>query len=536
MAEEEQPTKNIVDIRQGLRRTAKASGQEPPGDGIEMPLVSISQPVSHAAHQVGELIADAPLFRFGESLVTVDSEGEMKSMNANRFVSWAESYFFPTVERRDGPVISSMSRDFAGLILSSDRFQEQIREIKSVNPVRLPVWRSNEKSVLTTGPFWKSGEWELELLPAGYDADSQTFTGRQIEYSAEMTKAEAEEFLGDVLKEFPFAREDEIGNRRSLGAHFAAMIGVFCRSLFPEGTIRPMMIYNGNQSGSGKSLLMRMALCPVYGPPPESSKPGNEELRKQLDIAAMNRKPFHVIDDASSLHSNDLNRFCNSPVHEARVLGQSRTVIVPNVTQVFVTGNQLQISPDLARRSLITDLFEPGKATERTFSQVLTPDWFWQQETRAKFLAAFYAIVRDWKENCYPACPLSNHNSAPIWANVIGSILRNFNGNLEPFTKRTFDLGGGDESGAALEMLLVKLATDAPDEGEEFSSSELISEAESLGLLEAISGYAKDPRKALGHRLKKMRGRVFDDQKGRKFEFGKRDKSFGAVYPITFLK
>jgi hypothetical protein len=53
--------------------------------------------------------------------------------------------------------------------------------------------------------------------------------------------------------------------------------------------------------------------------------------------------------------------------------------------------------------------------------------------------------------------------------------------------------------------------------------------------LEPIAGRSKDPRKAIDHRVKRLRERVFTDQAGRRFEFGKRDKSFGAVYPIRFL-
>lgn len=534
---EEKQSDNVVNIRDGLRRLAKSSNQEPPGEGLEMPMVSMGQPLSHAAHAIGQILADEPLFRFGDDFVTVDGDtGEMKAMSPNRFCSWVESYLFTTMPRRDGEVIATMKKEYAAQVLSSDRFREQIREILAVNPVRLPVWRGGSgKAVSPTGAFWEEGDWRIELLPAGYDADTKTFTIEQVRFPVDVSRHEATEFLAEVLKGFPFAKEDENGNCRALGVQIAGMVGVFCKSLFADGTIRPMMIFNGNQSGSGKSLLMRMMLCPAFGPPPESSKPGNEELRKQLDIAAMNRKPFHVIDDVNSLHSNDLNRFTNSPVHEARILGQSRTVICPNVTQVFVTGNQLSIAEDLVRRSLVIDLFEKGKATERTFEKVLTPDWFWQHETRARFLGVLWAIVRDWDEAGRPFHAEARHNSAPVWAGVIGSIVHHFNSKLKPFAKRTFDLGGGDESGAALEALLVAVADASPAAGDEFTTGELIEKAEELGLVEAIAGHAKDPRKALGHRLKRMRGRVFTDGKGRRFEFGKRDKSFGAVYPVRFL-
>jgi hypothetical protein len=386
------------------------------------------------------------------------------------------------------------------------------------------------------GAFWLEPEsdFEIELLPPGYDERTKTYTMEEVEYRNDLPLEEARTFLTEILQSFPWAREDENSNRRSTGVHFAAMIGVFCNSLFKEGTIKPMIVYNGNQPGSGKSLLMRMALCPVHGEPAESSKPNNEELRKILDIAALQSKPYLVLDDVASLYSNELNRFTNSPVHEPRILGKSQTEKRYNVTQVFTTGNMLSLAEDLVRRCLVVDLFEATKATERRFENELTPDWLCLSETRAKFLAALWAIVRHWSENGMPAFKEARHTSASQWASVVGAIVNHLNPRLLPFAKRTFSLGG-DESTAALEALICSIASDLEPSGDKFTTAELISAAEELNLIEAIAGHAKDQRKALGHRLKKIRGRTFTDKRKRKFNFGKQDKSYGAVYPFKFL-
>ena len=295
-----------------------------------------------------------------------------------------------------------------------------------------------------------------------------------------------------------------------------------------------MIVYNGNQPGSGKSLLMRMALCPVHGEPAESSKPNNEELRKILDIAALQSKPYLVLDDVASLYSNELNRFTNSNVHEPRILGKSQTEKRYNVTQVFTTGNMLSLAEDLVRRCLVVDLFEATKATERRFENELTPDWLCLSETRAKFLAALWAIVRHWSENGMPAFKEARHTSASQWASVVGAIVNHLNPGLLPFAKRTFSLGG-DESTGALEALICSIASDLESSGGEFTTAQLISAAEERNLIEAIAGHAKDQNKALGHRLKKIRGRTYTDKRKRKFTFGKQDKSYGAVYPFKFV-
>jgi hypothetical protein len=69
----------------------------------------------------------------------------------------------------------------------------------------------------------------------------------------------------------------------------------------------------------------------------------------------------------------------------------------------------------------------------------------------------------------------------------------------------------------------------------EYRPRELADKADALGLLDAIIPYAKDQSKALGQRLKLQRGRHYRDTEGRLFEFGKREVSAGAVYPIRFL-
>ena len=529
---------NIVEIEAGLEKLALSANLAPPGDGLNVPTVSMSLPLSHACHEIGQVLAASPLYRFGDGFVTIDKEGEFQPMSAVRFCSWAEGYLYTTMDRRAGQEIMTMRKEYAAGVLASDSFREQIREIKAVNHVRLPVWRGTGeiKPTRSNKPFWlaEGSDWHVELLPPGYDEKTKTFTLDGVPYAEDLSLEDAEAFLLDVLKAFPFAKEDGLGNTRSLGVHIAALMGVYCRAMFQPGTVRPMVIYSANQSGSGKSLLMRMALAPVFGTPAEKSKPSNDEIGKILDIAAMEARPYLVLDDCPSLHSNALNQFITSHMHEARVLGQSRNVRREIVTQVFATGNQLTLAEDLVRRSLVVDLFEPGKAPDRTFKELITDEWLFLTETRSQFLAALWAIMRSWKEADMPHDSEVRSSSASMWASVIGSLVNHLNPKLKPFAKRMYEMGG-DESGAALEALLIAIASDAPDGGAEYKPSDVIDEAEERGLLEAICGYAKDPRKALGHKVKKMRGRQFTDSHGRRFEFGKRDASYGAVYPIRFM-
>jgi hypothetical protein len=317
----------------------------------------------------------------------------------------------------------------------------------------------------------------------------------------------------------------------------AAMIGTYCHGLFPEGTAKPLVIFNANQPGAGKSILARVTLCPVHGWIPEGGKPDSEsELEKVLDSAAMARKPFLLLDDVANLRSQALNRFITSPVHECRRMHSQALMTAPKTCQVFATGNALSITEDLERRALIIDLFEAGKATDKKIAKgkEITSEWLAMPATRARFLAALWAIVREWRDEGMKMGG-GRKPSFERWAAVIGGVLSFAPSLADPFAARKV-LSGGDESTRALERVLAIVAgryesgdTPRPD------TAEILAAAEAEDLAEAITGFAKDAKKSLGWRLKRIRGRQFTDTRGRLFEFGKRDLGAGASYPITYL-
>ena len=74
--------------------------------------------------------------------------------------------------------------------------------------------------------------------------------------------------------------------------------------------------------------------------------------------------------------------------------------------------------------------------------------------------------------------------------------------------------------GAALRQLLCAVASDVEDTEKPhgFTNKQIADKAEELGLMDTIAGYAKDPRKVLGHKLKLLRGREFTDSRAGTFE------------------
>jgi len=468
-----------------------------------------------------------PLFRFGESLATVDEAGRIVQMNAERFTSWVEDYLVFTRPSKDGDQVESIGKDMAGKIMAADQFRVQLRELKAVSEVRLPIW-------IGTGE-----ERRVELAPAGFDAGTGMYTVERIAYREDLNMKEAWAILWtNCLKDFPWDPEGSDcipAKRRSFAAQLAVMVGIYCHALFEEGTPRPLIIYNANQSGSGKSLLMRVALAPVYGPPAESGKPETEaEFEKVLDSAAIARKPYLVLDDCKAIYSPALNRFTTSPIHECRLMHSQRLTTVPKSTQVVATGNDLAISEDLNRRALVVDLFEAGEAAARTFKKEITPSWLFAPSTRADFLAALWAIVRQWRDDGMPQMSSNRRASFEEWSGLVGGIVEAF-GLPNSFAPRQAE-AGGDEAGRALHLVIGRLVGEADlNEPPVLTTGDILERAEIDGMLELIVGMAKDPKKALGWRLKKLKGRNLMDTQRRPFEFGRRELAAGAKYPIRFL-
>jgi hypothetical protein len=518
------PTGGPEAIRRNFRAVAAATGTPAPDASPSLPTVDLNATLAPMASQLGMILHGAGLFRNALGLVTVDENtGALELMTPERFCSWVE-YHAAFVKYSKA---ESIGKDLAGKLLAADQLRVHLRELKGVYPVRLPAWHG--EGMTRT----------VRIAPAGHDTATGIFTLDGVPYDEDIAPEDALKFLLDTFRHFGWEAEGEpnFAKRRSFAVMLAAMLGTYCHGLFPEGTAKPFVIYNANQSGAGKSLLARVTLCPVHGWVPEGGKPESEaELEKVLDSAALARKPFLLLDDVDNLRSQALNRFLTSPVHEFRRMHSQALMSVPKVTAVYATGNSLNVTKDLDRRALVVDLFEAREATGKTIpkGKEITNEWLALPETRARFLAALWMFVRAWRDGGMPVGP-GRKPSFERWAAVIGGMLVNASPLFaDPFGKRNV-FGGGDESTRALERVLAIVAGRYNSEDEPCpTTDEILEVAKAENLMESITT-AKDEKKSLGNRLKPLRDREFIDTRGRLFRFGKRDISVGACYPIRYL-
>ncbi|MEO0413871.1 MAG: hypothetical protein AAF226_02835 [Verrucomicrobiota bacterium] len=399
----------VSNLSEALKPVSSMLGNEDDQDR-EVPEIDLNWPVGKKlARDLGQYVCNYGIFTQGRRIVTVDDSGDVQEMKPDRFGSWCEKWVSTIKWINGGTREVTMAETLAKKVLASDQFRATLKPLNGVNKVRMPVFR-------------KSGK--IELLAEGYDEESGFYTIDGVKYRRDMKRIEAQSIFEKYLKAFPWGdlNEEGVFHNRSAAVHMAAMIGTFCRTMFPLGTKRPMITYLANQPGTGKSLLGVMALAPVFGNVATATKPRDDEkFSVVLETIAQSFAPYLFIDDiGGGIFSNALNRFLTSSAHTGRLFhSNSEMFHVPATTQVFTTGNGIELTPDLQRRALIVDLFLAGDVRGRNFEVRITEDSLSSDEVRAELLAAMWAFVRDW-DQVRATNPLESFEA---WTEVVGAIV-----------------------------------------------------------------------------------------------------------------
>ncbi len=515
-----------------LAGVAKVTGADIPAEDRMSPRINVGGiTITELARALAMHLRSESLFRRVASgdLVTVNaSTGEMKPMGPVRFASWAEQRVTFTKESRDGDSKRvSISADIAARVLQSDIFCEAMRPLNTVNLVRLPAWANQTRTA-------------VKLLPAGYDESTGSFTVDGVPYRTDQEPDEARLFLLDAFKEFPFARpieapEQPLEQNRSFAVQMAAMFSIYCRQML-RGGLRPAVAVQANQAGSGKTLLVRMALAPVFGNVTVQAAPRDEnELGKLLTATVAAGHEYLCCDNLSGFFASaEMESFLTSPRRRGRILGQSQTVDAENTLSVFITGNGLSISPDLARRCLLCDLWFAGQVSERKLAKPIEEELIASPEARAGFLSAMWSLVDAWNNGGCKRSSGATLASFEGFAGVVGGIITRavF---ADPIARPEVQL---DQTEAAWLTLFRKVADDLPDGGEkECDWDQMIEYAEELEILPILipGKEVRDVKTSLGKRAKKWDGREFTDSTGRPFRFGGRHAQLGAKKKIRNL-
>jgi len=519
----------------------KQSHHEPPS----LPQINLTETISEMAFQTALAVRNQDIFTMEGTgdIVTIKIDPEDVStlpMDKFRFTSWVERFaeFGRWTEKKNKTgesknlfIRKSINTSIAEQILRADSFRDTLRPLKGVRDIRLPAW---------DGP----GNKKLRLPEEGYDEQTLYFTVDKVPYRLDMPLEEAIAYLVRLFKDFPFIVDRSNGEPgRSLdGSHlmenrsFAVLMGLaiaaFGNDLW-EGMLKCGFVTLANQAGTGKTILIRLAVCPPFGEVVHKPMPKTEEeIRKNL-TTFLNR-PIAFFDNAKGfLDSASLEAFMTSPIYSDRILQQSKS-ISGKPGFVVISGNNLQLNKDLFRRFLVCELFcEEEDATEVEPENPISASWPNQKENRAALCSALWSILRHWEWEGSPKLSKGLINSYEEFSGILGGIVKSagFSDPLHPCD------AAKDEREEATKLLLRESARDIPPGGErQFSPQDFLQKAYELNLTDIIVGLAKEPEKAIGHRLKKYRGLYMKDCDGRRFKVRKKDLSVGACYIIKVEK
>jgi hypothetical protein len=222
---------------------------------------------------------------------------------------------------------------------------------------------------------------------------------------------------------------------------------------------------------------------------------------------------------------------------------------VPKIATVFLTGNNLEVTPDVARRFLhcrmLTDEADPQA---RKILNVFSDEWLEKPSTRAQLLACLWAIVRSWDEAGRPS-PTRIVRGYEPWCAVFGGMVQHagFGDPMEPLPVEE----SGNSELADMTALVAQLAKGVDDD-QEFCFQDVVEAAVEVNAFtwmlegkEERDGKDGPRRYVLTARANSKFGRLLAEQyggkkfrlpSGRVVRWGQSGKNRQRVYTLTVLE
>lgn len=200
------------------------------------------------------------------------------------------------------------------------------------------------------------------ILEAGYHAPSFTYhhprSGLAFDpvspapSAAEIERAR-ELLLVDVDGDFPFS--DGTPGSRSSRAHAVALkLEMFVRQMIQGQT--PIYLIQKPSPGTGATLFVNAAAEIGFGSPavPQAEVHSPEEFRKNLTATLMTGTSLYWLDNVHKrIDSSSLALATTTEVWRDRILGVSKTVVLPVRCSWIISGNNVELSEELARRAVL---------------------------------------------------------------------------------------------------------------------------------------------------------------------------------------
>ena len=422
-----------------------AGDSDKPGEAKAPVLVPIAHPgegrgIFRFAKEAGMVAAANGLYRRDRDVVTVNvSTGLMEAMQPERFATWLDRRAYVHIRKQndDGELVmkeKTISKAVASMALQTDDFLEQLPPLVRIKKVRVPVLRKDGR---------------VELLKPGYDVESGILTqDNDVTIDESWDVEKSVNFLNYLLANYPFL------DARSKSVHIAGMLTAYAVSMLRD-SLSMNFVYNANAPGSGKGMLAKMCIVPVDGScEVQTIGEDKKEFKKVLDSYCQGSLENMFLDEVSgALVNAELNAFMTAGTWTFRGMGGQKMITGKKTTKCYLAGNNLTLSPDIARRTLTCKLWvETANIRDREFPFDLTEEFLMLKETRADILSALWALIRDWDKNGRkPAA--GKIPTFEVWSKLFGGMVTNA-GFANPL-----DLPAAEDTGSNEEADMLELVT-----------------------------------------------------------------------------
>lgn len=351
--------------------------------------------------------------RFGDVLVALkeqsSSEGPKFSIQPHDADTLDASLTRLVNFRRGGeksrPMPASLNAKFARSFLKLE--QCDVPRLRAI--VRGPVL-APDRSSLVSKRGWDSNSGlcvSMDDLPLSFPASP-----------SEADVAHARRLLiEELLADFQFADDDGA----SLANAIALMLSPIVRPAI-EGPM-PLELVEASVEGTGKTLLAKLTKVPAIGdaisvlPLPD----GESERQKVVLAELLRSQPAVLWDNVCEIDSSTIALLHTAREYSGRILGRSQMASLPNLPIWMATGNNVQLSPEISRRTVTVRLqARQERPSDRAAFRHPLPRWAF--EKRAVLLDALLTLVQRWITRGRPKGK-ETFGSFEAYAEVMGGIL-----------------------------------------------------------------------------------------------------------------
>ena len=286
-----------------------------------------------------------------------------------------------------------------------------------------------------------------DLSSGYYYAPADTFP-RVPEAPSRDDAVKARDALLECVCDFPFASE---GHR---SAWLAFLLTLFARPAI-DGCV-PLGAFDATTRGTGKGKLADVTALIALGreaakvPQPEDDK----ECRKVITSLVDEGEVFALIDNVAHVIAYaSLDAALTATVWKDRVLGTNRTICAPMRITWAVTGNNLELGGDTARRTLHVRLESPLENPEDRQDFRHADLLAWVRSERPRLVVAALTILRAYVVAGRPSGTSKSWGSFESWSKLIANAVT-WVGMQDPQATRIDLEDGADATKGALTTLL----------------------------------------------------------------------------------